>query len=460
MRFLRLKAAGHGLLRLFDVAQLGLMFWGIAYLTIHYQDGEALRSQWLPWIVAALGELLFYSVLCLLSLGTRVGKGGQLRLGVLLASPWFLRWIPSATLLGHWQFILGGFGLGFLMDTVRRYLAQEKRRSVAVELTGVELTPGQPAYHASIVPVLGLPARVLISYARSSEWGRRTAFEIQGELTNWRIPSFIDAGIFVGMSWRHKLKDELAEATIFISVQDEITAPRYWPAAELEAALRGQEYCGTPMVIVVRHPDLAVGELPAGTPGVVESVVQPRQTVDGSLLRIIDFREDTPRRLAQGLVYQRSVSLVGPGVGAAIYFVFMWPRIVLATLGTLGTLAGWTLAALLYYLHSVGFDACVWLSERGMTEWTVLLAAFWLGFTVELWVSSRFRLNALKAGGLATVNLVAAAGLAGVTAYLLRCSLAFAYLWAVDGAGLGFLLAQDAVAVSFKKRDLSRRTPM
>jgi hypothetical protein len=95
-----------------------------------------------------------------------------------------------------------------------------------------------------------------------------------------------------------------------------------------------------------------------------------------------------------------------------------------------------------------------------MTEWTVLLAAFWLGFTVELWVSSRFRLNALKAGGLATVNLVAAAGLAGVTAYLLRCSLAFAYLWAVDGAGLGFLLAQDAVAVSFKKRDLSRRTPM
>jgi hypothetical protein len=45
MRLLRLKAAGCGFLRLFDVAQLGLMFWGIASLTIHYQDGEPLRGQ-------------------------------------------------------------------------------------------------------------------------------------------------------------------------------------------------------------------------------------------------------------------------------------------------------------------------------------------------------------------------------------------------------------------------------
>ncbi len=460
MRFLRLKAAGCGLLRLFDLAQAGLMFWGIAYLAIHYQDGEALRSAWLPWILAGLGEMLFYSVLCLLSLGTPVGAGGSLRWGVILASPWFLRWIPMATLLHSWRYIAGGFGLGFLMDTVRRYLAQEKRRRVAVELTGAEFTPGQCRYHASAVPALGLAPRVLISYARSSEWGSRTAFEIQSELTSCRIPSFVDVGMIVGTSWRHKLMDELAAATVFVSVQDEITAPRYWPAAELEAALRGQENCGTPLVIVVRHPEMAVRELPAGTPGIVESVVHPRQTVDGSLLRVIDFTEDMPRQLARGLVYHRSVSLLGRGVGGAIYVVFMWPRIVMATLGTLGTAAGWLIAVLLYFQHSTGFDTCVWLNDRSMTEWAVLLAAFWLGFTVELWVSSRFRLNAPEARGLATVNLAAAVGLAGAIVYVLKCSAPFAYLWALVGSGLGFLLAQDAVGVSFKKRDLSRRSPV
>lgn len=459
LQFERWKQLALALVPLSNLALLLAFVAAWWQMTLHPQ--AMLESAWLPWILASLGVICYWSLLALGSFGSSLRTGGFFRI-VMAAFPlWLISTIPSSKLVENWAFLLAGLCASILLDSSRRMWAQSRREHIRLSTPregALPLAPGPVVGRRwqmlTTAPLLGGEARVFISYSHASPWGKKTALELHAALKVAGVRSFLDAeDIAEGTSWRHKLQREMGRATVFVAIQDALTSGRYWPNAELLAALESQRYCGLPTLIILRHASLAPQQPPAN---LLESLLVQKGAVDPSLLRVIDYQPDTPRHLALGLANFNAVSLLNPALAAILQFILAPVRIVFSTLGTLGP--GFAILAGIAWLifRSLGVDAAGRLQASGWGVALALLGAYWLGFILRLAFASRFELRAAEAPQVFWVQLLALAALAWV---LWGLAPGLSPLWQVYAGiacGFGFLLACDFIAISLPASGKSR----
>jgi TIR domain len=297
MRFERLRDLGSVLVQLSNLLMLAAYTIGFGLLAF---DREAtLSGQWTRWILFIGGIVAFWSVIVFFSLWSRTRIGLFFRVGLASFPLYLSSSIPTTVLQENWVYVLTGLLTGLILDTLRRQWAAHARRNTRLrpELDAKASPPvGSVSWAVwTTAPLFSSESRVFLSYSRASAWGGDVARSLHHHLKALGIPSFLDVeGIAAGTSRREKLEEALGQATVFISIQDDVTALRLWPSAELEVAARSQAYRGLPAIIVIRHGDLT----PANVPSRLLKVIFPQGEFDPSFLRVIDATPETPLYLA------------------------------------------------------------------------------------------------------------------------------------------------------------------
>ena len=433
------------------VVALTLGWWRLAS---HPQ--ETWESAELPWILATIGAVFYMSLLAVCSFGSTLRTGAFFRLGMGLFPLWIINSIPSSKLVANWLFLVAGFGVGILLDVSRRKWAQSQREQIPISQPkeneadkGPVLAGGRLWQMLTTAPVLGTEPSVFISYSRVSTWGSSTASDLHEALKSVGVSSFLDAeGIAEGTSWRHRLQQAVGKATVFVSVQDSLTAPRCWPNAELYAAIQSQRYCGLPSIIILRDATLANGSLATAQSALLNALLSQKGTVDPTLLRIIDFKPDTIRHLARGLSSFEPASVVNPTISVLLGHV-LWPlKITLARLGVVGAGVSVIASIAWFVCHLFGINVVKWLNASGLSVLAMLLAAFWLGFIIRLVFASRFELRTPDAPHVFWIHLGAVFALLWTLRILMPTQVPLSIVFASTIGGFGFLLACDFVSNS------------
>jgi hypothetical protein len=444
-----------------------LVFLGVGWIQLAMHTQETLESDLLPWILVTIGATFYSSFLAVFSFGSTLQTGSFLRWGMALFPLWIISSIPSSKLVDNWLFLIAGFCVGFLMDLSRRMWAQFQREQIPVtppEDDGSESGKGIVGkwrfQMLTTTPVLSADPSVFISYSRASLWGSSTASALHKALKSNGIPCFLDAeNIAEGTSWRHKIQQAIGKASVIVSVQDSITAPRHWPSAELNAAIRSQKYCGLPSIIILRDATLASGTCSSNQVSLLDTLLTQRGEVDPTLLRIIDFKPDTPTRLAGGLSNFEPASIINPTLGAILRYFLVPIRVALAALGAVGPGVS-TFSGIVWFVsHLAGINVVKWLNESGLSIPTMLLAAFWLGFVIRLVFASRFELRVRDAHHVFWYHLGVVFVLLWILRYILPTQAHLSILFASTIVGFGFLLACDFVSKSLPASNQYRPPP-
>jgi len=441
----RIGAALVPLLTLGYAVTFGLSSWMLTA-----RPKELPTSDWLPWILASIAVMFYSSFLAIASFGSTFQGGALFRWAIALYPLWIINSIPSTKLVANWRFLLVGFGAGIALDSIRRMWAATRR--LLIPLTKSDAEPdvsvlGRRRWQMlTTAPLLGIAPRVFISYSRASVWGSHTAAALHEAIQSAGVSSFLDAdGIAEGTSWRHKLQYALGKATVFIAVQDALTASRHWPIAEMKAAIASQAYCGLPSIIIVCDPLWRK-----------QMLIREHET-DPTLLRIIDFKPETPRNLAQGLVTFEPASVVNPALSQLLDALLAPVKVGLALIGSLGPLLVFVVASTVAACRIFGSRIRIddWIVAHGFAAPCMIFAAFLLGFIIRLAFASRFEQRPKKnAPHVLWIHLWAALGLLWLQEALYANVEPLTVFGASVVAGFGFLLACDFVSRTLPQRSL------
>jgi len=432
--------------------------------------GEAApASPWFPWLLYGLGAVWYFSILALLSLPAPTTAGPMLRL-VLGVAPFALCWLwPASALLANAPYLLAGFFTSAVLDPLRRRVVAASRKAVRPdpdEWTHLQETlsvPGRRTFaFLANGPVLPAKARVFLSYARSSAWGRGVAERLHRALEAAGVPHFFDvADIPSGCSWRHRLQEELGGATVLVQIQDAVTATRPWVTTELAVSASGQVGCGVPTVVMIRPPDLAEADLPAETPALVREALFPTHPEELPLLHDLPYSDDLPERLAHELGrYPGAATAVLPLKLAAVLGIAYAPvRLLLGLVGVFGFLGVWAVVAVFWLLWMRGVEPLPWLAANGLDIGVFVLLAYWLGFTVRLGLASRFEVRHRLAEMNASFQFFTAVVLAGLVAIWATTAGPLGVVGAAVACGVGVWAATDYIDVALAEGNLFRRPP-
>jgi hypothetical protein len=441
-----------GLSPLLNIAFLVTIGYGCWRLAVHRE--ETLESIWLPWILATIGACCYLSFLAVCSFGSTLRSGNVFRWGMAIFPLWIINFIPSSKLLANWQFLLAGFGAGILLDSSRRMWAMMRRMKIPI-VPSQETSASQKVTHSggrqwqmlTTAPVLEVEPRVFISYSRASQWGSATAASLHTAIKAAGVASWLDAdGIAEGISWRHKLQEAIGKSNVFIAVQDSLTASRHWPCAELNAAMQSQAYCGLPSVIIVR--DSTLMKHTENKSDLLDGLLYQEGEVDPTLLRIIDFKPDTIRNLALGLVNFSPACVMNPTVSTIIN-TFIGPmKVALAAIGSIGP--GLVIAVFFIgcVLRLFGLKIEDWIFAQSVGPACMIGVGFFLGFTMRLVFASRFELRLKDAPIVFWSHLWATLVLFWAGKSLVSHVAPLTIFVAILLAGFGFLLACDFVSKS------------
>jgi hypothetical protein len=459
----RWKRVAVGLTALLNVAFMVVLALGWWRLAVHPQ--ETLEGPHLGWILATIGAVFYSSFLVVCSFGSTLRTGTLLRWVMAFFPLWIISSIPSSKILANWPFLVAGFGVGILLDASRRMWAQSRREQIPIsppiEDRALSVAVGRYWQMLTTAPVLGTEPNVFISYSRSSPWGSSTASALHENLKRSGTSSFLDVeNIAEGTSWRHKIQQAIGRATVFISVQDSITARRYWPRAELNAALQSQRYCGLPTIIILRDATLVNGTREGDQTSPLDALLSQKGEVDPTLLRIIDFKSDTPNHLARGLSDFSPASVVNPSLSVIFGYALGPLKVALAALGAIG--AGVSIIA------SIAWVVCQFSGikvEELLNAWEVnvpvmLLAAFWVGFVIRLVFASRFELLIPTAHLVFWSHLWAVFALIGMLRIIVPTQTPLSIVFAIIIGGFGFLSACDFVSKSLPDSGNYRPPPI
>jgi len=427
---------------------------------------ETLESNFLPWILAAIGACLYLSFLSICSFGSTLRSGTIFRLGMATFPLWIINSIPSNTLVANWPFILVGFGAGILLDSIRRMWAMAKRMEIPIaspketaDSQNVPLAGGRRWQMLTTAPVLGSELRVFISYSRASPWGSLTAASLHKTIKAVRISSFLDAdGIAEGTSWRHKLQEAIGKSTVFIAVQDTLTASRHWPCAELIAAMQSQAYCGLPSIIIVRDSTLATNA--GDNSDLLGRLLSQKGEIDPTLLRVIDFKPDTPRNLARGLVNFGPASVMSPDLSAIFNGLIGPIKVLLAAIGSVSPALVIAILLVGCALRFFGFRFEDWVFAHNLGAVCMIASGFFLGFITRLVFASRFELRITEAPLIFWSHLWAALALFWAAKSLINHEVPLTIFIASVTVGFGFLLACDFISKSLPRSHNYRPPPV
>ncbi len=443
-----------------------------ALLALAFLGESAPEHRWFPWLLMGLGAFWYFSTLTGLSLLSPSGSSAMFHFKVMTtAAPILLLWTwPPAVLAPYGAFLLAGYAASALLDAAQRRAAQARRVHMSVDPAAWSAwqdrlpTPGAPSFqHFNHGPLFPPKARVFISYARSSEWGRRTAQRLHAALQQAGASSFFDVeNIPAGCSWRHRLQESLGSATVFIQVQDHATTTRPWVATELAVAASSQASCGLPKILILRHPALSdPTDLPPEAPQLVRETLFPPADRPRPLLQVIAYSDDVPQALAHKLArYPGSGVAVIALVIAAVLELAMAPlRVLLGVLAVLGTFGAWAILGLFVILWLRDESPLAWITAREWNFWLLPLAAFWLGCVVRLSWASRFELRHHQAGANARWQDLSAGALLGVLSWLLTAATPLEGVYAALACGLGMIVTGDYIAVTLPLARRLREQP-
>ena len=305
-------------------------------------------------------------------------------------------------------------------------------------------------------PVLGAEPNVFISYARGSSWGRATATELHASLKDLGIPSFLDVeGIIAGTSWRHKLQEAVAKATIFISVQDTLTASRYWPSAELNAAIQSQIYCGAPTIIVLH--DHTLDEKTSS--GLLAELLARAEETDPAFFRTILCKDNTVKKLTNNLKSFRSIGVMSPAFGFIFSLLVGLIRMLLARLVVFGTIAVFFIGMVWGALSLFGVELDSALQHSGWRVFLFLLFSFLLGATIRLAFASRFEVQMKEATPNFWLQIVISLILCAMLNSLIIGQAPIGLVFAFICFCFGFLSANDFISTALPGSGKYRKPP-
>jgi hypothetical protein len=398
--WIRLSSVVIGLLRwLFLIAAVGLVI-----------SCALLKSDpWEQWGYLGAGQLVYVSLVALLTLGTRIKSGSFFRWILLLGFLMLIFPLFSAGAKIHWPFFLAGILTAVLMDVCVRSVARWKRRYLEVVQPPDRHPSGAlcPGHHSfgflAKGPWFPPRIRVFISYSEQSDdhWGRRIAEDLKNELNRLDIECFFAPdSIEPGSSWQHRLTLELYTASIFVQFLDAKSAASrpdsiHWPALELGTVSAHQAICGLPAILVVCHPSIMPDAIPGGTHCYFQEALTGSKNADESSLWVLNYEEGMARGFARELSrkYRRqAVSILPIKLAAIIDFLLMLPASLLCGIGVFGSIGIWLVLAVALVMRMRSVSPTEWLLLKGFAPCALMVATFWLGFVFRLALSAGLEL--------------------------------------------------------------------
>jgi hypothetical protein len=356
-----------------------------------------------------------------------------------------------------YRWIAVGLTLGAFVDASRRRASLVLRARQSPDPKSIARSDPLPAglirqAGPSLPPPLACPImpnaipQVFISYTRTSTWSVANAHELRERITASGARCFLDTReIAEGTNWRSYLNRHLGLASVFVCLVDQQTLAREWPAAELEAALRGKELTGSPDIIVIKSPNLKATDVDDLTCLPVFRAVLTRIShfVREGQPQIVPFSDATIPAFAAQLrpnLYT-SVSVLPTRIAQILSYLWVIPRRAInLTSGVVGPVLG-NLAILFFIAEwisrlapaaaPVGFNSGIFLSRHNWLAPIFLFCAVSLGFVARLSAASRFELKAPRYLGVYRAHRDSAVGFGlilmtwspYVSAFVLCCSL-------------------------------------
>jgi TIR domain-containing protein len=390
-----------------------LVFW-LPVWNVHASLREYVGLEWLAALVCGVASVPFLSVLLYVFSRHGIPPVGMWRDRSVVLWGFVASFLGPHTLgvpirlRAPAGYILLGIAIGALLDAARRrkYGAQRERREVDPDAVAGRHGRLAPAlrrqagrswinpWRCPLLPVKN--ARVFISYARESEWARRSADELEAELSSVGATFFRDTAIPPGGAWRRELNEHLGRATVVVALADDAGVTRAWPAAELEAALAGRALTGSPDIIVVRSSDLPRRSedwwrwLP-----VFKQILAENEHQAETGPEVVEDSAAMPKAIAYKLHPRsyRSISVLPRWLARLLGTLWAGPRLALQLWGSIGALYG--ILALLARLHFLDqAEAMAGLLDEG---WTLPELAAYLGKPLS-WTARRHRLCTLAPG--------------------------------------------------------------
>jgi len=226
-----------------------------------------------PFSLAA-GIIVFPIILYIIYIISNLAEAGKylfnmfIGLGLIVLGIWVVKDIAGATPI----YIISIF-FGIVLEYFRRASYNDRRLltridinnvthphqelpiSVRNTINGANTNPFSCPFSTDQRPIL------FLSYTRRSEWGKKLALKLNNKFRLLQSESFLDvADIPTGSNWRQTLNSGFGKANVFISLIDEFSLERSWPAAELECALRVEGKYAIPRIIVLKKQDLDIGK--------------------------------------------------------------------------------------------------------------------------------------------------------------------------------------------------------
>ena len=177
---------------------------------------------------------------------------------------------------GHWPLLILGVAVGFLLDYLRRlrhqglkyrrfvWLDKSMRTAEGRPLSRKLMISGRrPLTRALTVPYLRKKRTSLfVSYTHTSPWSVSRAEEIFELCRRAGVDCFVDSkGIPLGSSWRRAILMNLVDADYFVSIADDRSMKKQWPAAEIEMALELRYFTFLPEIICMVPEELNLNAL-------------------------------------------------------------------------------------------------------------------------------------------------------------------------------------------------------
>lgn len=303
--------------------------------------------------------------------------------------------------------------------------------------------------------------RVFVSYARQPSWGAGVARSLYDGLRAAGIRNtFLDAhDIEPGSGWRKTLNRALGDANVFISLADQASVVRGWPAAELESALRRQRLSGLPQIIVLVDPRLAADQMVALQAVFAGSLHLLQEAPDPDKPRVIVVKENSLDTVVRGLQfpYYRSLAALPEGLGQLVRLVANQISLVMSSIGTSGLLVGW-LALGLAALQILGrLDTAAWLAPRGLLAPAMVLCGFWLGYLARLTIYARFELRHSNSQMVSAQHALSVTGFCALAVLWLPHVPALAVAWSAVLASTAWIAAGSFMFyVGTQKPELKR----
>jgi hypothetical protein len=442
---------------LFLITAVGLVILG-AYLK---------SDPWGQWGYLGAGQLVYVSLVALLTLGTRITSGSFFRWILLLGPLMLVLTLLSTAVKIQWPFFLAGILTAVLLDVCVRSVARWKRRYLDVveppDRDPCEaLCPGRRSFgFLAKGPWIPPRIRVFISYSEQSDehWGRRIAEDLKNELSRLNIEYFFAPdSIEPGSSWRHRLTFELYTASIFVQFLDDKSAASrpdctHWPALELGTVSAHQAICGLPAILVVCHPSMMPDTIPDGTHRYIRQVLSGSEGADESSLWVLNYEEGMARKFAQELSrkYRRqAVSILPIKMAAILEFLLMLPASLLCGIGVFGSIGIWLVLAAATVMRIRGADPAEWLLFKGYVPGALIVSAFWLGFVLRLAVSAGLELWHQLAGNNFKWRVIEVAALSGLCLRLGILMHGIVLIYASLSVAFGVLLGSYYLRLTMK----------